>query len=396
MKSEEVERRTAQPSPVPPTEGSDGADSGIANTGEPENVLDIMPPPPPSQLAWNLSSRGWLDDHSLGLYRSSTWSKGGSDSRDYLSDWGEDGDAPCLLGDCTIPSESGESITEVVADCRVPRGGVRKTGWLWFKHLLHCKGRKVEIVPRRKWRRSWIVLRGCSLQFFERRPEGSEEPKFVLGVSEALVQACPEHPRREFVLCLSNNVGNVIIFQAGSQTELETWITAIHSACASRFASRCAASMRPAVLDMFEETGSLKDMSLGPHSALRIEVCELKRQIELDEKMKNEAMLKLEEVCDRLSRKAILEQVSQWEQNLERLGLDVFRLRCYLASLEGLEPPNPKAALTLATRSKKESMHRLRLASVSCLHALVCRFILSLCILLFPLHRYSTTNSHAA
>ena len=35
-------------------------------------------------------------------------------------------------------------------------------------------------------------------------------------------------------------------------------------------------------------------------------------------------------------------QISQWEENLERLQVEQFRLRCYMASLQSSELPNPK------------------------------------------------------
>ena len=35
-------------------------------------------------------------------------------------------------------------------------------------------------------------------------------------------------------------------------------------------------------------------------------------------------------------------QISQWEENLERLQVEQFRLRCYMASLQASELPNPK------------------------------------------------------
>ena len=37
-------------------------------------------------------------------------------------------------------------------------------------------------------------------------------------------------------------------------------------------------------------------------------------------------------------------QISQWEDNLERLQVEQFRLRCYMASLQTSELPNPKVS----------------------------------------------------
>lgn len=68
---------------------------------------------------------------------------------------------------------------------------------------------------------------------------------------------------------------------------------------------------------------------------------------------------------------SLLPQIQQWEQNLEKLNLDLFRLRCYLSSLQGSELPNPKSLLAVAGRRSKSLLGRLGLFSVSSFHALV-------------------------
>lgn len=64
-------------------------------------------------------------------------------------------------------------------------------------------------------------------------------------------------------------------------------------------------------------------------------------------------------------------QIQQWEQNLERFNIDLFRMRCYLASRQGEELPNPKSLLATANRSSKAAVARLGIFSVSSFHALV-------------------------
>ncbi|KAL0170643.1 hypothetical protein M9458_035239, partial [Cirrhinus mrigala] len=59
-----------------------------------------------------------------------------------------------------------------------------------------------------------------------------------------------------------------------------------------------------------------------------------------------------------------------WEQNLERFNMDLFRMRCYLASLQGGELPNPKSLLATASRPTKAALARLGIFSVSSFHAL--------------------------
>lgn len=53
--------------------------------------------------------------------------------------------------------------------------------------------------------------------------------------------------------------------------------------------------------------------------------------------------------------------------------MDLFRYRCYLASLQGGELPNPKRLLAFASRPTKVAMGRLGIFSVSSFHALVSR-----------------------
>lgn len=51
--------------------------------------------------------------------------------------------------------------------------------------------------------------------------------------------------------------------------------------------------------------------------------------------------------------------------------MDLFRMRCYLASLQGGELPNPKSLLAATSRPSKLALGRLGVLSVSSFHALV-------------------------
>ncbi|MPD05879.1 Protein still life, isoform SIF type 1 [Portunus trituberculatus] len=73
-----------------------------------------------------------------------------------------------------------------------------------------------------------------------------------------------------------------------------------------------------------KETGH-RELSLGP-----------------DSKLKHMAELQLSVVSDAESKQQIMGQIMQWEENLERLHCEQFRLRCYMASLQTGELPNPK------------------------------------------------------
>ncbi|XP_053448913.1 rho guanine nucleotide exchange factor TIAM2 isoform X2 [Nycticebus coucang] len=237
------------------------------------------------------------------------------------------------------------------------QGVVRKAGWLFFKPLVTLqKERKLELVARRKWKQYWVMLKGCTLLFYETYGKNSTDPssapRCALFAEDSIVQSVPEHPKKENVFCLSNSFGDVYLFQATSQTDLENWVTAIHSACASLFAKKCGK----------EDTVRL----------LKSQTKSLLQKVDMDSKMKKMAELQLSVVSDPKNRKAIENQIQQWEQNLEKFHMELFRTRCYLASLQGGELPNPKSLLAAASRPSKLALGRLGVLSVSSFHALVC------------------------
>ncbi|XP_068126724.1 rho guanine nucleotide exchange factor TIAM1 isoform X2 [Hyperolius riggenbachi] len=236
------------------------------------------------------------------------------------------------------------------------QGTVRKAGALAVKNfLVHKKNKKVESATRRKWKHYWVSLKGCTLFFYESDGrsgiDNSSIPKHAVWVENSIVQAVPEHPKKDFVFCLSNSLGDAFLFQTTSQTELENWITAIHSACATTVARQ----------HHKEDTVKL----------LKTEIKKLEQKIDMDEKMKKMGEMQLSSVTDTKKKKTILDQIFVWEQNLEQFQMDLFRYRCYLSSLQGGELPNPKRLLAFASRPTKVAMGRLGIFSVSSFHALV-------------------------
>ncbi|XP_074853188.1 rho guanine nucleotide exchange factor TIAM1 isoform X1 [Carettochelys insculpta] len=236
------------------------------------------------------------------------------------------------------------------------QGTVRKAGALAVKNfLVHKKNKKVESATRRKWKHYWVSLKGCTLFFYEGDGRSGIDhnsiPKHAVWVENSIVQAVPEHPKKDFVFCLSNSLGDAFLFQTSSQTELENWITAIHSACATAVARQ----------HHKEDTVKL----------LKTEIKKLEQKIDMDEKMKKMGEMQLSSVTDSKKKKTILDQIFVWEQNLEQFQMDLFRYRCYLASLQGGELPNPKRLLAFASRPTKVAMGRLGIFSVSSFHALV-------------------------
>uniref|UniRef100_A0A8C7FZE3 TIAM Rac1 associated GEF 1 n=1 Tax=Oncorhynchus kisutch TaxID=8019 RepID=A0A8C7FZE3_ONCKI len=243
----------------------------------------------------------------------------------------------------------------------VVQGTVRKAGRLAVKNfLVHKKSKKVESATRRKWKSYWVCLKGCTLFFYETDGRSGIDhnsvPKHAAWAENSIVQAVPEHPKKDFVFCLSNSLGDAFLFQTCSQTELENWITAIHSACAAAVARQ----------HHREDTVRL----------LRAEIKKLEQKIDMDEKMKKMGDMQLSAVTDTKKRKTILDQIFLWEQNLEQFHMGLFRFRCYLASLQGGELPNPKRLLAFASRPTKLAMGRLGIFSVSSFHALTSLVIL--------------------
>ncbi|XP_031208921.1 T-lymphoma invasion and metastasis-inducing protein 2 isoform X1 [Mastomys coucha] len=254
-------------------------------------------------------------------------------------------------------SESLSSLEQLDLLFEKEQGVVRKAGWLFFKPLVTLqKERKLELVARRKWKQYWVTLKGCTLLFYETYGKNSMDqnsaPRCALFAEDSIVQSVPEHPKKEHVFCLSNSCGDVYLFQATSQTDLENWVTAVHSACASLFAKKHGK----------EDTVRL----------LKSQTRSLLQKIDMDSKMKKMAELQLSVVSDPKNRKAIENQIRQWEQNLEKFHMDLFRMRCYLASLQGGELPNPKSLLAATSRPSKLALGRLGVLSVSSFHALVC------------------------
>lgn len=133
------------------------------------------------------------------------------------------------------------------------QGVVRRAGWLSFKALLAVsRDRKLEPVARRRWRHFWVTLKGtpdplgqappcgwwivgnkspcvasgCTLLFYEtyrKKASGEQElsPRYALLADDSIVQAVPEHPRREHVFCLSNAHGDVYLFQVRAHAQHE-------------------------------------------------------------------------------------------------------------------------------------------------------------------------------
>lgn len=65
----------------------------------------------------------------------------------------------------------------------------------------------------------WSSLLGCTLFFYETDGRSGIDhnsiPKHAVWVENSIVQAVPEHPKKDFVFCLSNSLGDAFLFQVG-------------------------------------------------------------------------------------------------------------------------------------------------------------------------------------
>ncbi|ESO93240.1 hypothetical protein LOTGIDRAFT_232689 [Lottia gigantea] len=260
----------------------------------------------------------------------------------------EDGDSDASI-DTMTETESQQSYTRQV-------GAIRKAGWLVVKNWLVHKKRKIELAAKRNWKKYWICLKGTTLLFFDCDEESAVNensvPRHILVIEGGISQAVPEHPKRDYIFSLSTACGDAFLLQASSQIDLENWIRSIHSACASSFARQHG-----------------KDNTL---KLLKSELNRLESNIDTDVKMKKMAELQMTVVSDPRSRMAIVKQIAQWEENLEKLFIEQYRFRCYIASLQGTELPNPKVLLANAAKSTKATLGRLGIFTVTSFHALVC------------------------
>lgn len=80
--------------------------------------------------------------------------------------------------------------------------------------------------------KSPCVASGCTLLFYEtcrKKASGEHElsPRYALLADDSIVQAVPEHPRREHVFCLSNVHGDVYLFQVRPQPQHEKAVMSV-------------------------------------------------------------------------------------------------------------------------------------------------------------------------
>ena len=87
----------------------------------------------------------------------------------------------------------------------------------------------MELARKRGWKGYWVCLKGTTLLFYpcESKEGQSVEatPRHLIIVDGSIMQAIPEHPKRDFIFCLSTAFGDAYLFQVSTlvQGQLEIW-----------------------------------------------------------------------------------------------------------------------------------------------------------------------------
>lgn len=96
--------------------------------------------------------------------------------------------------------------------------------FLSVKKWLLRKKHQIELARKRGWKGYWVCLKGTTLLFYpcDSREGRSVEaaPKHLIIVDGAIMQPIPEHPKRDYIFCLSTAFGDAYLFQAPCQVSL--------------------------------------------------------------------------------------------------------------------------------------------------------------------------------
>jgi hypothetical protein len=89
--------------------------------------------------------------------------------------------------------------------------------FLSVKKWLLRKKHQVELARKRGWKGYWVCLKGTTLLFYpceSREGRNVEQaPRHLIIVDGAVLQAVPEHPKRDYIFCLSTAFGDAYLFQ---------------------------------------------------------------------------------------------------------------------------------------------------------------------------------------
>lgn len=89
--------------------------------------------------------------------------------------------------------------------------------FLSVKKWLLRKKKQIELARKRGWKGYWVCLKGTTLLFYpcdsRERHSPDAAPKHLIIVDGAIMQPIPEHPKRDYIFCLSTAFGDAYLFQ---------------------------------------------------------------------------------------------------------------------------------------------------------------------------------------
>ena len=107
--------------------------------------------------------------------------------------------------------------------------------FLSVKKWLLRKKHQIELARKRGWKGYWVCLKGTTLLFYpcDSREGRSVEaaPKHLIIVDGAIMQPIPEHPKRDYIFCLSTAFGDAYLFQAPCQVSIKYFFFCFLNIC---------------------------------------------------------------------------------------------------------------------------------------------------------------------
>jgi hypothetical protein len=134
-------------------------------------------------------------------------------------------------GSRRLPNQPDTSAPELIKNRRELEWCCRSR-FLSVKKWLLRKKHQIELARKRGWKGYWVCLKGTTLLFYpcDSREGRSVEaaPKHLIIVDGAIMQPIPEHPKRDYIFCLSTAFGDAYLFQAPCQVSTRFLAPEIH------------------------------------------------------------------------------------------------------------------------------------------------------------------------
>lgn len=355
-------------------------------------------------------------------------------------------------------------------------GAIRKAGFLSVKKWIIKRRQSIELARKQGWKKYWVCLRGTALLFHSvvdksdiqvdneqtyttnlltwiqanctsqpglvasimrefadfNNPEAGidpnnvlttdqlaqcyieREPRHLIMIEGAIAQPIPEHPKRDFVFCLSTIFGDAYLFQSSCQLESENWILSVHNACAASVARDLT---RDEAMKLFEtkirylELEAEKKLLLRQRLESRLALMSSLSHVNSIANQSNTSFHHPKHELDKSSMddqsnkkvtmRALLRRLNQQllalDVHIEKVHCEIYQLRCYLTScgnqslfyrsgfaenktrasnslspsLLSLDLPHPRSLLQFVSKPTKLLLIKLGVFTVSSFHAFV-------------------------